>query len=335
MKIGARIIGPGEPVFVIAEIGGNHGGRLDLALEMIEAAATAGADAVKFQTYRTGAMLSARSRYYDELAAEELTPSDLAVLKLKAEEHGLIFFSTAFDFDSVDALEALGVDLFKIASGDINNLPLIGVVAQTKKPLILSTGAAEIDEIQTAIDFARTAGADDIALMQCTVSYPCPDDQINLRAIPALIEAFNLPVGFSDHSLGIDLALGAVALGASFVEKHFTIDRSLPGGDNEMSIMPKELEALVRGAARIHRALGDGRKRVMPVEAPLQTAIRRSLVAAVDIPEKTVLGPEHLALRRPGDGEPPETYFEVVDRIAKADIKADEPVTRSKVVDDA
>jgi N,N'-diacetyllegionaminate synthase len=333
LRINDRLIGDDHPVFVIAEIGGNHGGRVELAREMIAAAAGAGADAVKFQIFRTDRMLAARSQYYAEFKAEELSPDDFRGLKEFAAEKGIVFFATPFDFDSAEFLGELDVPLFKVASGDLTNLPLLGYLATYGRPIIISTGAADMDEIKAALDFARDAGANDLALMQCTAAYPCPDDQINLRAIPTLRETFGLPVGFSDHSLGVDLALAAVALGAGFVEKHFTIDRSLPGGDNEMSILPAELAALVEGARRIQAARGDGRKRIMPIEVPLQVALRRSLVAAVDVPAGTVLGPEHLALKRPGDGVPPEVYFEVIGRRARVDLKADEPVSREMVAD--
>ncbi|MBU0515272.1 MAG: N-acetylneuraminate synthase family protein [Proteobacteria bacterium] len=334
LSVGDRLIGDPRPVFVIAEIGGNHGGRVELAREMIVAAARAKADAVKFQIFRTDRMLAARSQYYDEFKAEELTPENFRVLKEFAEAQGLVFFATPFDLDSAGVLAELEVPLFKLASGDITNLPLLGYLATFQRPIIISTGAADLDEIKAALEFARDAGATDLALMQCTVAYPCPDDQINLRAIATLQETFGLPVGFSDHSLGIDLALAAVALGASFIEKHFTIDQSLPGGDNEMSILPDDLAALVAGARRIKSALGNGRKRVMPVEAPLQSAIRRSLVVAVDVPAGTILGPEHLALKRPGDGVAPAVYFEVIGRRTLVDLRADEPVSADKVTED-
>jgi N-acetylneuraminate synthase/N,N'-diacetyllegionaminate synthase len=333
-SINDRSIGDDHPVFVIAEIGGNHGGNVDLAREMIAAAAKAGADAVKFQIFRTDRMLAARSEYFDDFKNEELSPDDFRALKEFAEAQGIVFFATPFDFDSADALADLDVPVFKLASGDITNLPLLGYLATYQRPIILSTGASDPDEIKAALEFARNAGATDLALMQCTAAYPCPDDQINLRAIATLSQTFDLPVGFSDHSLGVDLALAAIALGAGFVEKHFTTDRSLPGGDNEMSILPDELAALVEGARRIKSALGDGRKRVMPVEAPLQTAIRRSLVAAVDVPAGTILDPEHLALKRPGDGVAPEVYFEVIGRRTLVDLAADQPVSADMVTED-
>ncbi len=332
-RLGDRPTGDDHPVFIIAEIGGNHGGRVELAREMIVAAARAGADAVKFQIFLTDRMLAARSQYYDEFKGEELSPDDFRGLKEFAEAQGIVFFATPFDLDSADVLGELEVPLFKLASGDITNLPLLGYLATFQRPIIISTGAADLDEIKAALDFARDAGATELALMQCTAAYPCPDDQINLRAIPALREKFGLPVGFSDHSLGVDLALAAVALGADFVEKHFTIDQSLPGGDNEMSILPADLAALVAGARRIQAGRGDGDKRVMPVEAPLQTAMRRSLVAAKDVPAGTVLGPEHLALKRPGDGVAPEVYFEVIGRRTKVELRADEPVSREMVAE--
>ena len=332
VRIGPLELGRARPPLVVAEIGGNHGGDPRLARRMIDAAEGAGAKAVKFQAYRTGSFLRRASGYYDELAAEELGPCDLSALAEYARGRGLLFLTSVFDFESLDLAAGLDLPAVKIASGDLNNLPLLEAAAALDKPIILSTGAAGLDEIDEALDLLGRRGGSEVVLLQCTALYPCPDEEINLRVIPALYRRYEVPVGFSDHSLGFEIPLAAMALGAVLVEKHFTTDRRLPGGDNGMSCLPDELGALVRGAERLALALGRPDKEPTPGEFGTRTAIRRSIVAACKVRAGQVLGRKDLGIKRPGQGLAPAEYFRLLGRKAAVDLEADEAVTWEKVL---
>ncbi|MFH1140032.1 MAG: N-acetylneuraminate synthase family protein [Pseudomonadota bacterium] len=325
--LGGLEIGEGRPALVVAEIGGNAGRDMELALKMIDAAQKAGAAAVKFQAYRTSRFLARDSRYYDELAEEELSPEDLAAARAFAEARGLAFISSAFDFDSLACLARLDVAAVKIASGDIDNFPLLEAAAALGKPIILSTGASDLAETAAAVSFIKGLGVRKLVLLHCTTLYPCPDDQANLRSIPFLKERFNLPVGFSDHTLGIEAPLAALALGAVLIEKHFTVDRGLPGGDNSMSCLPDELAALARGAHRIDRMLGGFAKVPSPGESEMRTAIRRSLAAGRDIKAGETFSRENIDFKRPAQGLRPEDFYRLKGRRAGKNIRADEFIT--------
>jgi len=331
VRIGHIEIGSGRPALVVAEIGGNHGGDPDLAREMIDAAAASGAGAVKFQTYRTGSFLRRSSEYFDELAAEELSFEDVTGLARHAQQRGILFLTSVFDPESLGLAADLDLPAIKIASCDLDNLPLLEAAAGLDRPIILSTGASEWSEIDEALEFLTSHGVHEVVLLQCTALYPCPDDQVHLRVIPAMAERYGLPIGFSDHSLGVEVPLAAMALGAALLEKHFTIDRTLPGGDNEMSCLPLEMEMLARGAGRIARALGSPDKRPAPAEEDVRRAIRRSVVASVGIRAGQTFSRANLALKRPGGDLPPEAFYRLLGRRAVTDLATDEPVTWEKV----
>lgn len=319
------MIDPGR-TFVIAEIGGNAGGDADLAVRMVEAAARAGADAVKFQTILPGALARRGSPLEADLAARGFDAAGWRRVRDAAGGAGVAFLSTPFDAAAVDLLEDLGVPAYKVASCDVDHHPLLARVARTGKPVLLSVGASTLDEIDEAIRVLRGGGAGGIVLLQCTIAYPCPDAEVNLRAIPALAERFDLPVGFSDHTPGIEVSLAAVALGAVAIEKHFTIDRSLPGGDNALSIVPDELAALVRGARRIEAALGSAEKGLTPTEERTRPTARRAIVAARDLPAGHLLSDADVAYRRPADGLSPREAPRLFGRRLFRAVRADEPI---------
>jgi N-acetylneuraminate synthase/N,N'-diacetyllegionaminate synthase len=339
-KVGTRRIGPGSPVFVIAEAGVNHNGDPALAVRLVDAAAAAGADAVKFQTFRVDALLSrvapkagyqvettgAAESQHQMLARLELGPDRLAGLRDRAGERSVVFFSTPFDEGSADVLDALGVALFKIPSGEITNLPLLRHVAGKGRPVILSTGMSTLEEVEAAVMAIRAAGDPALALLHCVSAYPAPAHETNLRAMDALAAAFGCPVGLSDHSLGIEIALGAVARGATIVEKHLTLDKSLPGPDHRASLEPGEFAAMVRGIRAVESALGDGVKRPMPSELDTRAVARKSLVAARALRAGEPLSADMVAVKRPGTGIAPADLPRVLGRRLARDLAADDVI---------
>ena len=316
IQIANKLIGPGQPVFVIAEAGVNHNGDLKMARALIDVAAEAGADAVKFQTFRADLLATSdapKAEYqlqttgdaesqFEMLRRLELSADAHRELQSYCNERGIIFLSTPFDEEAVDLLDELGVPAFKISSGDLTNSPLLEYVAGKGKPVILSTGMSELAELIEAVSVLNTAGCENPVLLHCVSNYPADASEVNLRAMQTMRSAFDVPVGFSDHTEGIDVALAAVALGACVIEKHFTLDRTLPGPDHRASLEPAELRELVRSIRRVESALGNGRK--VPSASEIETAkvARRSLVAARDIPAGATLQREMVVLRRPGTG---------------------------------
>ena len=340
VRIGDREVGGGAPVYVIAEAGSNHDRNLDQAKRLIDVAAEAGADAVKFQTFtadRIVAETQTRAKYLDDLLPPDKTMSDLfRELELPHEWHaalfehataaGLDFISTPFDFEAVDLLDDLGVKVFKVASYELWHLPLIREVASRGKPIICSTGMADLADVQDAVDTVAATGNDQLILLHCVVNYPPPFSDLNLRAIETLRQAFHVPVGYSDHSSGITAPIVATALGAAVIEKHYTLSRDLPGPDHRFAIEPDELAAMVRGIRDAQAALGTGIKRMAPAEADLYVTARRSLFAARDLAEGTVLGVDDIAVLRPGTGLEVRDLEKVVGRTARRAIGRHEPL---------
>ena len=325
--VGNRVLGEG-PAFLIAEAGVNHNGDLDLARRLVDAAADAGADAVKFQTFRSDALVSAaapKARYQVETTGEaesqrtmlarlELSREAHAALRDQAARRGLVFFSTPFDEASADLLDGLGVELLKVPSGEVTNLPLLRHLAAKRRPVLLSTGMCTLEEVATAVDTLQAAGDPPLAILHCVSAYPAPAEDTNLRAMDTLRARFGCPVGLSDHSLGIEIALAAVARGAAVLEKHITLDRTLPGPDHRASLEPGDFAALVRGVRVIEAALGDGDKRPMPSEVDTRAVARRSLVAARALAAGHRLTRGDLAVKRPGTGIPPADLDRVLGR---------------------
>ena len=340
LSLGGRVVGEGAPCFVIAEAGANHNRDLGLARELIAVAAEAGADAVKFQTYSAETLYSRKTPRFTYLEALtdkstwdlikeiELPREWQAELAAEARKRNLLFMSTPFDHRAIDELDALGVPAFKIASFEIVDLPLIRAAAVRGRPMILSTGLADYEDIADAVEACRAAGNDCIALLQCASLYPAPPARINLRAMATMRQAFGTVVGLSDHTLGVHVAVASVAAGAAIIEKHYTMSRALKGPDHPFAIEPKELAELVRQVRDVEAALGDGRK-TGPVadELEMHEKGRRSLVAARAIPKGTRIERDMVTTKRPGFGIKPKFLDLVVGRVARTDIEEDTVLT--------
>jgi N,N'-diacetyllegionaminate synthase len=331
-------------VFVIAEAGVNHNGSIDLALQLVDAARDAGADAVKFQTFRAEDVVTpqAATADYQRTNTGETTQFDMIrKLELDEAEHsriarhcrdrGIEFFSTPFSEDAVAMLVRLGVGRLKLPSGEITNKRLLECAADTGLPLLMSSGMSTLAEVQRAIGWIGARwrsggfpppGPDTLSLLHCTSAYPAPPQSLNLRAIRAMAQATGLPVGYSDHSLGGEAALAAVALGATVIEKHLTLDKSLAGPDHRASADPQEFAAVVRGIRAVEAMLGDGVKRPQEVEQNTRDVARRSVVVLRQLSRGQRLGEADIGLRRPGTGIAPEQWDEVVGRTLAEDVAA-------------
>jgi N,N'-diacetyllegionaminate synthase len=325
---------------IIAEAGVNHNGDLDLARQLIDAAAVAGADFVKFQTFNADRQVrrSAKKADYQAQVTDSTESQHEMLRKLELTEamhreliahcatRNIGFFSTGFDIESVDLLVSLGQDHFKIPSGEITNLPYLRHIGQLGKAVILSTGMATMGEIEAAIEVLEQAGTPraKLTVLHCTTEYPTPMCDVNLRAMESIRAAFGVAAGYSDHTLGIEVAIAAVALGASVIEKHFTLDRKLPGPDHQASLEPAELAAMVTAIRNIEVALGDGIKRLTPSEAKNKPIARKSLVASRAIKAGEIFTAENLTAKRPGYGISPMRWDEIMGKKAMRDFAADE-----------
>jgi sialic acid synthase SpsE len=340
--IAGRMLGPGHPCYVVAEAGVNHNCDLALGLRLVETAKAAGADAIKFQSYRAGRIATrVAPRYWVEPEdpdgtqwdtfdrLDKLSDADFARLLARAREAGITAFSTPFDDDAVDFLAGLEVPAFKIASADLTCHGLIERAARLGKPMLLSTGTSTLAEIEEALHVCWRAGNEQVALLHCTLKYPCPPEGINLRMMVHLMRAFpELPVGLSDHSLGISVPQAAVALGACVIEKHYTVDKTLPGSpDHQLSVDPAELKAMVEGIRTVEKALGKGVKGLEPLEKDAFLYARRSVTSACAIPKGTTITRAMLTYKRPGTGISPRFLDLVVGRVARVHIPEDTTLT--------
>lgn len=347
LVIGGRRIGPGRPMFVIAEMSCNHHGKYAEAVRLVRAAKDAGADAIKLQTYTPDTMtldgeqpwFKIKGTIWDGrglygLYKEAMTPWEWhAPLKKLANSLGLVLFSSPFDASAVDYLEKLGMPAYKIASFENGDIPLIRKVAKTRKPVIVSTGTATTAEVDEAVKTLKAARAN-FALLKCVSAYPAPEAEMNLRAIPALAARHNVPVGLSDHTLGATTAIAAAALGACVLEKHLIMSRKSGGPDAPFSMEPAEFKNMVRAIRSTEAALGDGKLGPAPSETPSR-AFRRSLFIVKDVDAGEKLTPANLRAIRPGNGLPPREFDAALSRRAKKAIKRGTPlswslVTRSK-----
>jgi len=341
IAVAGKWIGDGQPCYVVAEAGANHNRDLDIAKELIGRAAAAGADAVKFQTYSAETLYSKKTprfKYlealgnvstYELLKSLEIPRNWHAELAEYCAQRGVVFFSSPFDFRAVDELDEVGVPLFKIASFEIVDVGLIRHVASKGKPVIISTGMATLADIEDAIEACHSVGNEQVVLLQCASLYPAPARIINLCSMDTMRIAFRCPVGLSDHTTGITIAIAAAARGAAVLEKHYTLDHTMPGPDHPFAIEPDELMSMVRAIREVEEALGDGRK-VGPSEEEAQEMFRlgrRSLVAAAPIPAGTILTADRLAVKRPGYGIRPKDINLVVGRAARVDIEEDDVIT--------
>lgn len=335
VAVGPWRLGSGQRCVVIAEAGVNHNGDLGLAHQLVEEAAACGVDAVKFQTFRAEAVLSPladKAAYQKETtdAAEsqlemarrlELPFEAFVELAEHCRQRGLVFLSTPFDEESASFLNSLDVVAFKVSSGDLTNLPFLRKLAGFGRPLIISTGMATLGEVEQAL---VQCGQGRVVLLHCVSAYPAAPADMNLRAMDTLRRAFGVPVGLSDHTEGIAVPIAAVALGACAIEKHFTLDRKLPGPDHRASLEPRELAALVRGVREVWEALGDGYKRPMQGERDTARVARRSLVATRDLSAGETLTADMIAIKRPGNGLPPALLPHVLGRALARAVRAGE-----------
>lgn len=334
--IGRHVIGTGSPL-VVAEAGVNHNGDPRLALALVDAAADCGADAVKFQTFRAEALAldsAPQATYQRERASAasqramlellELPHAALVDVRRRADERGIVFLSTPFDAASLAELVMLDVAAIKIGSGDLTNLGLLREAAATRKPLLLSTGMADEDEIARVL---RALGSVPLVLLHCTSAYPAPIEDANLRAMATMRERFGVPIGYSDHTPGIDVAMAAAALGAVVIEKHLTLDRSMRGPDHAASLDPSEFRRLVIGVRDVVAALGDGVKRPQPSEEGMSVAARRSLVTARSIAQGHIIRPGDLVAKRPGTGISPMDVDRFTNAVARRALPVDHLIT--------
>lgn len=346
VKIGNHSVGPGHPCLVIAEAGVNHNGDMRLAHQLIDAAVIARADAVKFQSFVSEELVtsetpkaeyqkkttSGTNSQYEMLKALELTAENQAELKEHCTEKQILYLCTPYEKSSADILEKIDIAAFKIASTDTTNIPFLKYIAGKGRPVILSTGMSSIEEVEQAYDTLNTAGLNGkIIILHCTSEYPAPIEETNLRSILTMQKVFSCPVGFSDHTAGLVTSPLAVAIGACVIEKHFTLDRSMPGPDHRASLEPDELADLVRNVRQVEAALGDGIKRPMPSELKNKSRMQKSLVAIYPIRAGEIIKPESLTCKRPGIGLSPLWFDRVVGKQAAVDIPQDGILTQSSV----
>lgn len=335
VQIKNKKIGGDNPTYIIAEIGSNHNRDKNIAKKMIDEAALAGVDAVKFQTFKAEKLYSKKTPKFSK---DKIKPFDLLKsiemprkwhkdLFAYTKKKGLHFLSSPFDLEAVDELDNIGAPAFKIASFEIVDHELLKHAAKKGKPMIISTGLANIGEIEEAIDVIRAEENDDIILLHCASMYPSPVEIMNLKAIQTMSCSFQIPIGLSDHSLGIHISLAAVAMGAKVIEKHFTLDRTMPGPDHNFAIQPDELSQLVSDIRDIERALGTGIKDKSDNEQEMYEKARRSIIALTDIPKGSKITKNKLIIKRPGYGIKPKYIDIIIGREAKVDIKADQWIT--------
>lgn len=341
IALGDRTIGTYSPVFIIAEAGVNHNGDVGLAKRLIDVAYEAGADAVKFQTFKANKLISSRAPQGDYRSTgvdikliEKLELSLQHYIELidYCQDRGIVFLATPFDFGSVNLLEKLNASAYKISSSDLNNIPLLKHIASKQLPMLLSTGMGYLSEIEQAL-LAIASVMDKpvnhlpVVLMHCVSHYPAPMDQINLNAIKTLMNTFKLPVGYSDHTRGVEAAMAAVVMGACVIEKHYTLNRNFPGPDHKSSVEPDELQFLVESIRNIESALGDGIKMPAKCEFSAIQMTRKSLVAACDIKAGQLITKDMLEIKRPGTGIEPKYYDLIIGKQPIIDIPEDEVMT--------
>ena len=335
VNIENKKIGGENPTYIIAEIGSNHNRDKNIAKKMIDEAASAGVDAVKFQTFKAEKLYS---KMTPKFSKDKIEPFDLLKsIEMPREWHkelfgytkkkGLHFLSSPFDLEAVDELNKIGAPAFKIASFEIVDHELLKHTAKKGKPMIISTGLANIGEIEEAVEVIRVVGNDDIILLHCASMYPSPVDIMNLRALKTMDCSFKIPIGLSDHTLGIHISLAAVAMGAKVIEKHFTLDRTMQGPDHNFAIQPEELRQLVSNIRDIEKAMGNGIKEKSDIELEMYEKARRSIIAKTDIPKGTKITKDKLIIKRPGYGIKPKFIDIIIGREAKIDIKADQWIT--------
>lgn len=335
-----------KAVFVIAEAGVNHNGRLHLAKQLVDAAKKSGCDAVKFQIFKAEDVVSQEAllagyqknkenkakNQFQLIKKLELSYDDFRELKQYCHKRRIIFMATPFDRDSADFLDQLGIGVFKISSGEVTNIPFLEYIARKKKMIILSTGMSYLNEVKRAVKVILGTGNKHLILLHCVTEYPAPFNEINLQVLNTLKKSFHLPVGYSDHTLGTEIPIAAVALGAKVIEKHLTLDRDLPGPDHQSSLEPDEFKQMVRAIRHVEQAMGDGVKKPTQSEMKNLVVVRRSLVAARYIHQGEKINLEDIAIKRPGHGIPPGDLPKVIGLRAKYNIKKDAVIHRRYLI---
>ena len=329
-----------KKVFIIAEAGVNHNGKLELAYKLVDAAVEAGADAVKFQTFKPEKVVSkfaTKAKYQKETTGlvetqlEMIKKLDLGYdafveLKKYCDKKGIVFLSSPFDLDSIEFLDQLGLNIFKVPSGEITNLPYLRKLGSLNKQVIMSTGMADLKEVKESLDLLISCGTnkEGITILHCNTEYPTPFDDVNLKAMLTIRDELGAKVGYSDHTLGIEVPVAAVALGAEVIEKHFTLDKNMEGPDHKASLEPDELTAMVGAIRNIETALGSGIKKPSFSELKNKTIVRKSIVAARNIQKGEVLTKENLTVKRPGTGISPMRWDEIIGQVTQKDYEKDE-----------
>lgn len=325
-------------VFIIAEAGVNHNGSFELALKLVDKAKEAGADCVKFQTFHSENEISRfaeKAEYQKEngntaesqldmVKKLELPFEDFVKIKAYCDKVGIVFLSTPFELDSVAFLDTIEMPFWKIPSGEVTNYPFLRAIAKTRKPVVMSTGMCEIDEIAAAIELLKANGTSKISLLHCNTEYPTPFEDVNLNAMKTLREHFSVEVGYSDHTAGIEVPIAAAALGAAIIEKHFTLDKNMEGPDHKASLEPEELAAMVTGIRHIEKAMGNGEKTVSNSERKNIDIARKSIVAKREIAKGEVFTEDNITVKRPGNGINPMLWNDVIGAAAIRDFREDE-----------
>lgn len=324
-------------VYIIAEAGVNHNGSFETACRLVDEAKKAGADCIKFQTFRSEYLVSSKASkadyqknttgegsQFEMLKKLELSFDEFMKLKEYCDKCGITFLSTPFDPESIDFLNEIDMPFWKIPSGEVTNLPYLAAIAKTGKPVVMSTGMCEIKEIEAALEALKKNGAKDISLLHCNTEYPTPFEDVNLKAMVTMRERFNLKTGYSDHTPGTEAAIAAAALGAEIIEKHFTLDKNMEGPDHKASLEPHELKEMVKAIRNIEKALGDGEKKPSESEKKNISVARKSIVAKKDIKAGEVFSEENLTVKRPGNGISPMRFYEITGKTADRDYKEDD-----------
>ncbi len=328
-------------VFIIAEAGVNHNGSLNLAKQLVDEAKKAGANCIKFQTFKSENIVSktaqkadyqkettdSKESQLDMLKKLELSYDEFIELKNYCDKKEIEFLSTAFDFSSINFLNDLNMKRWKIPSGELTNLPYLEKIGKLKQEVIISTGMSTVTEIEEAINVLKENGTTNITVLHCTTQYPAPYAEVNLMAIKTLSKLFNLPVGYSDHTKGIEVSLGAIALGATIIEKHFTLDKTMDGPDHRASLEPNELKSLVDGIRIIEKSLGDGEKKPTISEEKNKLVARKSIVAKTNIKKGDILSKDNLTVKRPANGISPMKWYELIGTKATKNFEEDELIT--------
>lgn len=345
-KIGNKVIGDGNPTFIIAEAGVNHNGDINIAKKLVDEAVLAKVDAIKFQTFKTEKLVTGYAEMasyqkqnigsadsqFNMLKKLELSYESFIELKQYCIQKGIMFLSTPFDLESADFLASIGMEAFKISSGDLTNIPFLQHIAKFNKPIILSSGMATLSDIEDAINAIQLLGNKEVAVLHCTSNYPAKLENVNLNAMSTIKSAFKVVSGYSDHTVGITIPIAAAAMGANIIEKHFTIDKNMEGPDHKASLCPLELSEMIKAIRDVEMAFGTGIKRYNISEVDTMKAARKSIVAARYIKKGDSIKFVDLDYKRPGTGLSPKYYNDIVGKISNRDIKVDEQIT-SKMVE--